>query len=114
MFQEVLYRRKVVLVRRMRLEPGEASAWHRDACHRVSVVLSGDRLAIEFQAGGPVHQVKVRAGQVDWDRPGSRVHRAVNVGRRRYEEVVMFLLDHSGQNPQPTFVSRTRRRTTRG
>jgi hypothetical protein len=112
MRQEALYRRKGVLVRRLLLEPGEASAWHRDACHRVTVVLSGDRLAIERHAGGPTHEVGVRAGQVDWDEPGSRMHRAVNVGRQPYEEIVIFLLAHPGQNPQPTSLSRTRRRTT--
>jgi quercetin dioxygenase-like cupin family protein len=110
---QVLYRRKALLVRRMRLEPGEASAWHRDACHRVSVVLSGDRLAIEYKAGGPTHEVRVQVGQVDWDEPGSKLHRAVNAGRQPYKEVVMFLLAHARQNPQPASLSRTRRRTTR-
>jgi quercetin dioxygenase-like cupin family protein len=114
MIEEILYRRKAVLVRRMRLEPGEASRWHRDACHRVTVVLSGEHLAIEFRSGGPPHESRIRAGQVDWDKPSSRVHRAVNVGRDRYEEVVTFLLAYSGQNPQPSSLSRTRRRRTRG
>src|SRR5574341_552913 len=113
MRQDVIYRRKAVLVRRLRLEPGEASAWHRDVCHRVSVVLSGSRLVIERQRGGSTHEVRVRAGQVDWDKPGSELHRAVNLGRQPYEEVVMFLLDYPGQDPQPTSLARTRRRTTR-
>jgi hypothetical protein len=34
------------------------------------------------------------------------------VGRQPYEEVVMFLLVHPGQNPQPTRLSKTGRRTT--
>jgi hypothetical protein len=113
MRQEILYRRKTVLVRRLRLERGEASPWHRDVCHRVSVVLSGSQLAIEPRSGGPPHKVLVRVGQVDWDEPGSEVHRAVNVGRQRYEEVVIFFLAYPGQNPQPTSFARTRRRTTR-
>ena len=113
MREGVLYRRKAVVVRRLRLEPGEASAWHRDACHRVSVVLSGTRLAIERRAGGNTHYVKVSAGQVDWDEPGHEVHRAVNVGRQAYEEVVVFLLAYPGQTPQPTSIAPTRRRTTR-
>jgi hypothetical protein len=112
MRQEVLYRRKAVLVRRLRLEPGEASAWHRDVCHRVTVVLSGNRLAIEHRTGSPKHDVRVRVGQVDWDEPGYEVHRAVNVGREPYEEVVMFLLAYPGQTPQPASFARTRRRTT--
>ena len=114
MATKVLYRRHGVLVRRLILKPGEATHWHQDLCHRVTVVLSGDRLAIEFAAGGPVHEVGVHPGQVDWDTPSSRVHRAVNVGRERYVEVVTFLLAHRGQNPQPTSVVRTRSRPTRG
>jgi hypothetical protein len=113
MRQDILYRRKAVLVRRMRLEPGEASPWHVDTCHRVSVVLSGNQLAIERRDGSRRHKVRVRVGQVDWDEPGSEVHRAVNVGRQRYEEVVVFFLAYPGQNPQPTSFVRTRRRTTR-
>jgi len=113
MRREILYRRKKVLVRRLRLARGEASPWHRDLCHRISVVLSGSRLAIEFRSGGPTHKVRVRAGQVDWDEPGFEVHRAVNVGPQPYEEVVVFFLAYPGQNPQPTSLARTRRRTTR-
>ena len=114
MAQEVLYRRSGVLVRRMMLEPGQASPWHRDVCHRVTVVLSGRRLAMEFLAGGPVHEAEVRAGQVDWSAPSSQVHRAINIGHDRYEEVVTFFLGYRGQNPQPRWTLRTRRRRTRG
>jgi hypothetical protein len=113
MRKDILYRRKAVLVRRMRLEPGEASPWHVDTCHRVTVVLSGSQLAIERRDGGPQHKVRVRVGQVDWDGPGSEVHRAVNVGRQPYEEVVVFFLAYPSQNPQPMSLVRTRRRTTR-
>jgi quercetin dioxygenase-like cupin family protein len=101
MHEEVLYRRKGTVVRRMSLEPGGASAWHVDACHRVSVVLSGERLSIEFRDGGDVQEVEVHAGQVDWDEPSTRVHRAVNSGRQRYEEVVTFVLERPDQDPQP-------------
>jgi quercetin dioxygenase-like cupin family protein len=112
MATETIYRRKGVLVRRMKLEPGEASSWHRDACHRVTVVLRGERLAIEFRTAERAHEVNVRAGQVDWSEPSSGVHRAVNVGHERYEEVVTFFLDYRGQNPQPTSTRETRRRPT--
>ena len=114
MAEEVLYRRRGVSVRRMTLEPGEASPWHRDVCHRVTVVLRGQRLAIEFRTGGQVHAARVRAGQVDWSEPSSEVHRAVNAGHEPYEEVVTFFLDYRGQNPQPRLANRTRRRPTRG
>src|SRR5262249_52135251 len=101
MREEPLYEKGNVLVRRAILEPGESSAWHTDACDRVSVILSGDRLAIEFRDGGEIREFDVQAGQVDWDRPASAVHRAINVGRQRYEEVVTFFLSEPGQNPQP-------------
>ena len=45
---EVLHHRGNYLVRRQRLAPGEASPWHHDPFHRVTVVLSGDLLRIEF------------------------------------------------------------------
>ena len=101
MSEELLYKRRDVLVRRAILEPGEASAWHTDACERVTVVLSGDRLAIEFRDSGEVREFDVRPGQVDWDEPGSQAHRAINVGRTRYEEVVTFFLSDPDQDCQP-------------
>jgi oxalate decarboxylase/phosphoglucose isomerase-like protein (cupin superfamily) len=101
MQEGVLYRQKGALVRRMILEPGESSAWHVDNCHRVSVVLSGERLQIQFRDGGSAQEVNVAAGQVDWDAPTAEVHRAVNTGRQRYEEVVTFFLERPDQDPQP-------------
>ncbi len=101
MSEELLYEKGGVLVRRAILEPGESSAWHTDACDRVTVILSGDRLGIEFRDSGEIHESDVRAGQVDWDEPTSEVHRAINVGRCRYEEVVTFFLSEPGQDPQP-------------
>ncbi len=101
MSEELLYEKGDVLVRRAILEPGESSAWHTDSCDRVTVILSGDRLAIEFRDSGEIQEFDVRAGQVDWDEPTSEVHRAINVGRRRYEEVVTFFLSEPGQDPQP-------------
>ena len=77
--QEVLHHRENVLVRRQRLAPGEASPWHRDPFHRVTVVLSGDLLKIEFRDGAEAQTWKVRPGEVDWSEPSDRVHRAVNV-----------------------------------
>ncbi len=102
MLEEVIHRRGTTLVRRLRLAPGECTAWHRDPFHRVSVVLGGERLAIEFRDASPNHHVELTPGQVDWDEPSDRVHRAVNVGSRPYEEVTVFFLDHPGDIPQPT------------
>jgi hypothetical protein len=101
MSEELLYEKGNVLVRRAILEPGESSAWHTDSCDRVTVILSGDRLAIEFRDTGAIQEFDAPAGQVDWDEPASEAHRAINVGRRRYEEVVIFFLSEPGQDPQP-------------
>jgi quercetin dioxygenase-like cupin family protein len=82
-----------VRVHRARLEPGEASPWHVDSFHRVTVVLQGEQLRIEYQEGGEPELVPVVAGQVDWDEPSApRVHRAVNSGQLPYEEVVVALI----------------------
>ena len=101
MAEEELIRRGTVLVRRLRLEPGEAMPWHRDPFHRVSVVLAGEALAIEARDGTELARFEVRPGQVDWDGPSDRIHRGVNVGAQPYEEVTVFLLDRPDAVPQP-------------
>jgi len=98
---EVLHHRGNYLVRRQRLAPGEATPWHRDPFHRVTVVLSGDLLNIEFRDGGKTQACKITVGEVDWSDPSDRVHRAVNVGQEVFEEVVTFFLDSSDAVPQP-------------
>lgn len=98
--EKVLCHRGTTLVRRLRLAPGEGTRWHRDPYHRVTVVLSGDALAIEYHDGKP-HRVEITAGQADWDEPSDRVHRAVNVGREPYEEIAVFFLDRPDADPQP-------------
>lgn len=104
--QEVLHHRGNYLVRRQRLAPGEATPWHRDPFHRVTVVLSGDLLTIEFRDGSESLTWKVTPGEVDWSEPGDRVHRAVNVGKITFEEIVTFFLDHPDAEPQPEDHSR--------
>jgi len=99
--QEVLHHRGNYLVRRQRLAPGEASPWHHDPYHRVTVVLSGDLLQIEFKDGGDPLTWNVTVGEVDWSEPTDRVHRAVNVGKSAFEEVVTFFLDCPDAVPQP-------------
>jgi quercetin dioxygenase-like cupin family protein len=101
MTQQVLHHRGNYLVRRQRLEPSEATAWHRDPFHRVTVVLGGDLLRIEFRDGGEAQQWKVTVGEVDWVEPTDRVHRAVNIGKEAFEEVVTFFLDCPDAEPQP-------------
>jgi hypothetical protein len=97
----VLSDRDDVLIHRQVLQPGEATPWHTDACHRFTVVVAGDELTIEYRGGEPPLTVPVLPGMADWDAPESRVHRAVNTGIGRFEEVVTFYRDHPDQNPQP-------------
>jgi len=99
--QQLLHHRGNCLVRRQRLEPGQATPWHHDPFHRVTVVLSGDLLNIEFRDGGESVPWKVSVGEVDWVEPTDRVHRAVNVGKEAFEEVVTFFLDRPDAEPQP-------------
>jgi hypothetical protein len=99
--ETVLRRRGRTLVRRLRLVPGEAMPWHRDPFRRLSVVVRGAPLAIEYQDGGPPQRLELAAGQVEWDEPCERVHRAVNVGREVYEEIAVFFLDRPDAVAQP-------------
>jgi len=98
---QVLHHRGNYLVRRQRLAPGQATPWHRDPFHRITVVLSGDLLNIEFRDRRETLTCKVAAGEVDWSEPSDRVHRAVNVGKEVFEEVVTFFLDRPDAVPQP-------------
>jgi len=90
-----------VLVRRQRLAVSETGPWHIDVCDRVTVVLSGEALAIEYRDGGAADHITVTPGQADWDEPALRPHRAVNIGTTPYEEVTIFFIDASGEDPQP-------------
>ena len=101
MVEETLHHRGTTLVRRLMLAPGEATRWHRDPFHRVSIVFKGEALLIEFRDGCPSERVAVTPGQVDWDEPGDRVHRAVNIAGVAYEEVTIFFLLHPSDIPQP-------------
>ena len=101
MTEEILHRHRTTLVRRMRLAPGESTPWHCDPCYRVSVILSGDALEIEYRDATPGHHVKLMPGQVDWDEPSDHVHRAVNVGERVYEDITIFFLEYPDAVPQP-------------
>ena len=101
MAEETLFRRGTTLVRRLSLSPGEAMPWHRDPFCRVTVVLAGDALAIEYRDGGESRRFAVTPGQADWDEPTDSVHRAVNVGERPYEEIAVFFLDRPDAVAQP-------------
>jgi hypothetical protein len=98
---ETITQREDLVIRRLVLEPGEATPWHTDPCHRFSVVVRGDLLRIEFRDGGESRRVPVHPGLADWDEPEPRVHRGVNAGATPYEEVVTFFLASPGVDPQP-------------
>jgi hypothetical protein len=101
MREQLLYQRGNTLVRRLRLEPGDAMPWHVDPHHRVSVVVEGKSLAIEYRDTDDVVQIQVSPGLAGWDEPTDRPHRGVNVGDVPYEEVTIFFLDHPDAIPQP-------------
>jgi len=65
--EQTLHQRGTTLVRRSFLAPGEATRWHRDPFHRLSIVYTGDILAMEFRDDNPSQHVRVALGQVDWE-----------------------------------------------
>jgi quercetin dioxygenase-like cupin family protein len=100
--EERLFQRDTTLVRRLRLAPGEAMPWHTDPFHRVTVVLAGDVLEIQYRDSGESSRFAVRPGQADWDEPTDRVHRGVNAGELPYEEIAIFFLDDPESVAQPS------------
>lgn len=102
MIEETLCQRGMTLVRRLVLEPGDATSWHIDPFHRVTVIVRGDALAIEYLDGKEPERFDVFAGQADWDAPTERGHRAVNIGVTTYEEVAIFFLNRPDAIPQPS------------
>ncbi len=75
--EQTLYQRGTTLVRRLFLAPGEATRWHRDLFHRLTIIFTGEVLAIEFRDGSPCQHVRVTPGQVYWEEPSERIHRAI-------------------------------------
>jgi len=101
MKQELILTRPDLIVRRAILEPGEVMPWHVDRCHRVSVVVRGEEITIEFRDTGERVAVAVHPGMAGMDEPDARSHRAVNTGSSTYEEVVTFFVEPPGIDPQP-------------
>ncbi len=98
---ETITERSDLVIRRLVLDPGEATPWHTDSCHRFSVVVRGERLRIEFADGAAPVDVTMSPGLADWDEPTDVVHRAVNTGSGAYEEVVTFYREEPTVEPQP-------------
>jgi hypothetical protein len=67
--------------------------------------LSQSKKRIEFRDGGETLTWQVTVGEVDWAEPSDRVHRAVNVGKQPFEEVVTLFLDRPDAVPQPPDAS---------
>jgi hypothetical protein len=57
--------------------------------------------ALSTGDGGESQRVQITPGQIEWEEPTLRVHRAVNVGKQAYEQVTVFLLDRSDAVAQP-------------
>jgi len=102
MTDEIVFHHGTTMVRRLRLAPGEAMPWHRDPCNRVAAVLRGDLLSIDYREGGESLRVEIAPGEVEWEQPNARVHRAVNVGELTYEQVTVFLLNRPDVVAQPS------------
>jgi quercetin dioxygenase-like cupin family protein len=102
MTDEILLGHGTTMVRRLRLAPGEAMPWHRDPFQRVAVVLGGDLLSIEYGDGGESQRIEIAPGQVEWEEPSARVHRAMNIGKQPDEQVTVFLLDPPDAAAQPS------------
>jgi hypothetical protein len=98
---EIVSQRKEIRIRRHILQPGEALPWHTDRCRRVSVVIRGDALRIEYRDSGAVEMIAVCPGMAEWDQPQAQVHRGLNSGQLPYEEVVVFFLNEPNMEPQP-------------
>jgi hypothetical protein len=56
---------------------------------------------LKYRDGSPQKQVTVAPGQVDWDEPGNRPHRATNIAAVPYEEITIFFLSQPDDVPQP-------------
>jgi hypothetical protein len=101
MISETIDQRMGLLIRRHILEPGESLPWHTDLCHRLSVIIRGEVIAIQYRDSEETKPIPVYPGLADWDAPQSKVHRAINTGKVPYEEVIIFFTDKPDMEPQP-------------
>jgi hypothetical protein len=101
MISETIDQRAGLLIRRHILEPGESLPWHTDLCHRLSVIIRGEVIAIQYRGSQEIKTIPVHPGLADWDAPQSKVHRAINIGKVPYEEVIIFFTDKPDMEPQP-------------
>lgn len=91
----LLFENERVRIWEMDLAPGERSAIHRHDVDYVLVQLEGDRIAAipEPDTAGPFRdylEAEVVPGKARYIRRGG-IETAVNVGRRRYREILIEL-----------------------
>lgn len=104
MKSETITQRDDLIIRRHILEPGEALPWHTDLCQRFTVVVTGEKLQIEYRDTGQIEEIRVQPGLADWDKPEPHLHRGINAGNVPYEEVIVFFIEEPGMEPQPEAV----------
>jgi len=101
---ETITDRDDLVIWKMTLSPGEAGYWHTDSCSRFTVIVSGDKLGIEFRDQVERVEIDVVSGTSGWDEPEERVHRAVNIGSVDYVEIVTFYRENASIVPQPKYL----------
>ncbi|HEX4850334.1 MAG TPA: hypothetical protein VFV08_05980 [Puia sp.] len=101
MISETISQRADLIIRRHILEPGESLPWHTDECHRFSVIIRGEAIAIEYRDSKDFKKISVYPGLAEWDSPEQNVHRAINVGKVPFEEVIIFFTEKPNMEPQP-------------
>ena len=63
--------------------------------------MSGELIRIEYRDSREIQDIEVYPGLADWNAPQSRVHRGINARAVPFEEVIVFLIDEPGMEPQP-------------
>ena len=69
-----------------------------------TVIVSGDKLGIEFRDQVERAKIDVVSGTGVWDEPEERLHRAVNIGSVDYVEIVTFYRENASIVPQPKYL----------
>jgi hypothetical protein len=101
MVSETISQRTDLIIRRHILERGETLPWHSDLCHRFSVIVHGEAIAIEYRDSEEIKTITMHPGLAEWDVPQPKVHRAINIGKVPYEEIIIFFIYRPNMEPQP-------------
>jgi len=79
--------------------PGQKSRLHKHDVNRVMIHLSPGTMRLAFE-GGPVNDVKFKAGDVRWD-PKGGMHTSENIGGTKYQIVEVELKKAGGAHTWP-------------